>query len=218
MDLEENKVNIVLADSQYLTRKGLENILNVKFEISSIFSRLTDLLKYLETNPASLIILDFDIFEFDIPGDLKSLLSFVPNILMLTNSLSQMEFEELTKAGIKNIILKSADEYELFQAIDATLIGKKYYSESILEMLIEISHKKNFPVNSSPLTFAEMEIVKLISEGLTTKQIAAQKFISIHTVITHKKNIFRKIGVNSVSELIMYAIRAGWIDNIEYYI
>lgn len=68
------------------------------------------------------------------------------------------------------------------------------------------------------LTTTETEVVKLIAEGKTTKEIAAQKNISFHTVMTHRKNIFRKLGVNSSSELIMYAIRAGWIDNIEYYI
>jgi DNA-binding NarL/FixJ family response regulator len=58
----------------------------------------------------------------------------------------------------------------------------------------------------------------MIAEGMTTKQIAASKSISFHTVMTHRKNIFRKLGVNSSSELIMFAIKAGWIDNIEYYI
>ena len=53
---------------------------------------------------------------------------------------------------------------------------------------------------------------------MTTKEIAAQKHISFHTVMTHRKNIFRKLNVNSSSELIMFAIKAGWIDNIEYYI
>ena len=68
------------------------------------------------------------------------------------------------------------------------------------------------------LTDSEMEIVRLIAEGLTTKEIASRKYISFHTVITHRKNIFRKLGVSSVSELIMYAIKAGWINMIEYHI
>jgi DNA-binding NarL/FixJ family response regulator len=68
------------------------------------------------------------------------------------------------------------------------------------------------------LTHTETEIVKMIAEGLTTKLIATTKNISFHTVMTHRKNIFKKLGVSSSSELIMYAIRSGWIDNIEYYI
>jgi DNA-binding CsgD family transcriptional regulator len=78
--------------------------------------------------------------------------------------------------------------------------------------------QKNTNTGFCQLTATEMEIVKFIAEGMTTKQIAAKKFISFHTVISHRKNIFRKADVNSVSELIIYAIKAGWIDNIEYYI
>jgi DNA-binding NarL/FixJ family response regulator len=58
----------------------------------------------------------------------------------------------------------------------------------------------------------------LIANGMTTKEIAQRKNISHHTVSTHRKNIFRKLEVTSASELIMSAIKAGWIDNIEYYI
>ena len=68
------------------------------------------------------------------------------------------------------------------------------------------------------LTASEIEIVKLIADGKTTKEIAAHKSISIHTVNTHRKNIFRKLGVTNVSELIIQAIKAGWINNIEYFI
>ena len=68
------------------------------------------------------------------------------------------------------------------------------------------------------LTVSEIEIVKLIANGLTTKEIAAKRNISYHTVNTHRKNIFKKVEVSNASELIILAIKAGWIDNIEYYI
>ncbi len=69
-----------------------------------------------------------------------------------------------------------------------------------------------------PLTASEIEIVKLIAEGMTTKEIASRKNVSFHTIMTHRKNIFRKARVNNASELVMFAIRAGIIDTIEYQI
>ena len=69
------------------------------------------------------------------------------------------------------------------------------------------NEKKSTGEETGQLTTSEMEIVRLIAEGLTTKEIASRKYISFHTVITHRKNIFRKLGVSSVSELIMYAIK-----------
>ena len=68
------------------------------------------------------------------------------------------------------------------------------------------------------LTKTEMEILKDIALGLTTKEIAERRFSSFHTVNTHRKNIFRKLGVNTVHEATKYALRAGLVDSAEYYI
>jgi DNA-binding NarL/FixJ family response regulator len=96
--------------------------------------------------------------------------------------------------------------------------SKKYYSEEILDLIFELKEPKADPEKPAHLTSTEMEIVRLISGGMTTKEIANLKNISFHTVNTHRKNIFKKLGVTNASELIMLAIKAGWIDNIEYYI
>jgi DNA-binding NarL/FixJ family response regulator len=123
----------------------------------------------------------------------------------------------LNSIGITNIILKTADRKSC-QALDSTLKEKKYYSNELFDLLFESNEKKTTIEESGQLTNSEMEIVRLIAEGLTTKEIAARKFISFHTVITHRKNIFRKLGVSSVSELLMYSIKSGWINMIEYHI
>ena len=70
----------------------------------------------------------------------------------------------------------------------------------------------------SVLTTTEMEIVKAIAQGKTTKEIAAERFSSIHTITTHRKNIFRKLGINTAHEVVKYALRAGLIDSSEFYI
>ena len=68
------------------------------------------------------------------------------------------------------------------------------------------------------LTNTEIEIVKAIAQGKTTKEIAAERFSSVHTVTTHRKNIFRKLKVNTAHEVIKYALRAGLVDSSEFYI
>ena len=68
------------------------------------------------------------------------------------------------------------------------------------------------------LTSTETEIIKAIALGKTTKEIAAERFSSIHTVTTHRKNIFRKLGINTAHEAVKYALRAGLIDPSEFYI
>ena len=68
------------------------------------------------------------------------------------------------------------------------------------------------------MTKTEVEVLKEIAIGLTTREIAEKRFSSFHTVNTHRKNIFRKLGVNNVHEAIRYAMRSGLVDAAEYYI
>jgi len=68
------------------------------------------------------------------------------------------------------------------------------------------------------LTQTEQEILKDMALGKTTKEIAVKRFVSVHTIMTHRKNIFRKIEVNNVHEATKYAMRAGIVDMAEYYI
>ena len=72
--------------------------------------------------------------------------------------------------------------------------------------------------NLGLLTATELEIVRAIARGKTTKEIAAERFSSVHTITTHRKNIFRKLKVNTAHEVVKYALRAGLVDQSEFYI
>jgi DNA-binding NarL/FixJ family response regulator len=221
MTLIKEKIKVVIADSQYLITKSLHLLIDEQEKyavvgVATNFSELTDLLKL----DSTLLITDFTTIDYNGFDGLAAVIRNHSNItvLVLTNQLDKSEFNALNQIGIKNILYKTTDPDELFSAMDAAVKKRKYYSDEVLELLIDESTKKSNGGEVVSLTTSEMDIVRFIAEGLTTKEIAARKSISFHTVMTHRKNIFRKLSVNSSSELIMYAIRAGWIDNIEYYI
>jgi len=167
-----------------------------------------------------LLITDFSNIDYDGLDDLKNIREKYPqiSILILTNTITKSEFAGLTKVGIKNIIYKTVEKEELFNAIESTLRGKKFYSDEILDLFLDLSENRYAVEDPKHLTASEIEIVKLIADGMTTKEIAAKRNISYHTVNTHRKNIFKKVDVSNASELIIHAIKAGWINNIEYYI
>ncbi|MBK9391386.1 MAG: response regulator transcription factor [Bacteroidetes bacterium] len=179
-----------------------------------------EIIKVLTNSEVSVLIIDPSFIDLSSFSEIQEIRDNFPGLkfIVLTNSLSKNELQELNSLGITNIVLKSSDRDEIFEALNASVKGKKYYSCELLEILFEINERINSGEETGQLTPSEMEIVRLISEGLTTKEIASRKFISFHTVITHRKNIFRKLGVSSVSELIMYAIKSGWINLIEYHI
>ena len=220
--MNNSSKKIVIADTQFLVVETLKTILSAdeRFFVAGIVNSQTELIKVLENELCGLLITDFSLFDYDSIDDLRRIKIKFPNIsvLILTNLISKAEFTELSKIGIKNIIYKTAERDEIISAVDAALRGKKYYADEILDLILELGENKAVPEEPTHLTSSEIEIVRFIAGGLTTKEIATQKNISFHTVNTHRKNIFRKMGVSNASELIMQAIKSGWIDNIEYYI
>ena len=215
-------IKVIIADTQFLVVESLKSLLQAdeRYSVDAVVSVKSELIKVLGEVDKGLLIIDNALIDnFEIP-DLKKINHDYPDvyILVLTNSLTKPEILELTKSGIKNIIYKTADKDELFGAIDLALKRKNYYSEEILDLLVEPGERSQLNEKPGRLTYSEIEIVKLIANGLTAKEIALKRHISFHTVTTHRKNIFRKLGVSNASELIMAAIKAGWIDNIEYYI
>lgn len=222
MNRSETYVNLLIADSQFLITESLKCILQGegRFNIVKVVSEKNELIKVLELEDVKLLIIDHSLIDIGSISELKDIKITFPDlkVLVMSNSIGKTDLHELNAARIIDIILKTADKEELFEAIEATLKGKKYYSSELLDLLFEVNEKKNNSEETGQLTVSEIEIVRLISEGLTTKEIASRKFISFHTVISHRKNIFRKLGVTSISELIMYSIKAGWINTIEYHI
>lgn len=214
--------NIFIADSQFLVVETLKMLFagNGKYELRGIAETRNELFQMLRKFGSGLLITDIATMDYDGLADLKRIREEYPqiSILVLTNFVGKVEFLTLTKFGIRNILYKNAGRDEVMSAIRAALKGEKFYSAEIIDLYLDSNTVKSPGDESGQLTASEIEIVRLIANGLTTKEIADRRNISIHTVSTHRKNIFRKVEVSSASELIMHAIKAGWIDNIEYYI
>ena len=214
--------NVIIADAQFLVVETLKNLIQADrhFHLSGVAATKQELLKLLKCGTTDLLITDVENIDYASSDDFKRIMEEYPQIkiLVLTNSISRMEFLSLSKAGIRNIIYKNVEKEELLSAIQATLKGKKFYSDEIMDLYLDVNESRYTVEENKSLTPSEIEIVRMIANGLTTKDIASRKNISHHTVSTHRKNIFRKLEVTSASELIICAIKAGWIDNIEYFI
>jgi DNA-binding NarL/FixJ family response regulator len=218
----EGKPKIVIADSQFLVVESLVHLIESenKYVLCGISDNRYSLLKLLQLYSPDLLITDINLIDYEGSDDLKSIMEDFKNlsILILTNQVTHGELGKLLKSGIKNISLKTDEKKNLVSSIEMALEKKKQFSDHILDMILELNGNKNTSAEPSGLTQSEIEIVKLIADGNTTKEIALKKHISFHTVMTHRKNIFRKLEINNVSELVMFAVRKGLIDNIEYYI
>ena len=108
--------------------------------------------------------------------------------------------------GASGYLLKSVHEKELITAIREVAAGKKYYSEEVKQLMMEnIADKKSS--SDENLSAREIQIIKMISEGKKTKEIAAQLFVSSRTIDTHRLNIFKKLNVQNSAELIKKSLQ-----------
>lgn len=217
----ENKPDIIIADIQFLIIEGLKSFLGERYRIAGLVCSKYELQEALGANVPDILIIDYSSLDFDGFDDLKAIRKNYPKmgIIILTNSLTRNELIEYNRSGIKNILHKNTGADELQACLHAMQQGRKYYSGYILDLMFDLDEKKSMADESvQQLTASEIEIVRLIASGLTTKEIAGKKCISFHTVMTHRKNILRKLGVSNASELILYAVRKGIIDTIEYHI
>ncbi len=219
--MQLNKIqDIIIADSQFLAIESLRALIESEghYNLGGIAANRVELNKLLKEFQDSLLIVDFANIDFQGVDDLRLIRQNYPklSVLILTNSLTTVEFASLSKVGIRNIIYKNAAKEELIGAFDATLNGEDFYSDEISGLSVYQNLNRAEGELQQSLTASEIEIVKLIADGLTTRKIASYKAISHHTVNTHRRNIFRKVEVSNVNELILHAIKSGWIDNVEY--
>ena len=210
----------IIADNQELTRLALISL--VKQDEENMLYVATDkagLVELLKEHEDATVLLDFTLFDF---ADADQLL-----IIGERFALSQwiLISDELTPAFMRrvvysshqfSIVFKDGPLNEVRDALRTVDHHQRYISQRALEVII--SQQQVEEEHPSVLTETETEIVKAIAQGKSTKEIAAERFSSVHTITTHRKNIFRKLGINTAHEVIKYALRAGLIDSSEFYI
>ena len=136
---------------------------------------------------------------------------------MFCDDLSEDFIHKVLISGSRiGIVMKDCKLPELEEAIQCTLKAERFICRRIMQ-LMQSKVGASFDERER-LTATEKEILRAIAMGKTTKEIAAERFLSVHTVMTHRKNIFRKLRVNNVHEATKYAMRAGIVNMAEYYI
>ncbi len=213
-------MNYILADNQELTRFALESLLQQ--DEAAVVYRAFDragLVALLKEHESAIVILDYTLFDF---ADEDQLLIVAERFalsqwVLLSDELTSRFLRRVVYSSHQfSVVFKDGPLQEVREALQAASRHNRYISQRALEAII--SQQQEEDEQPSVLTSTETEIVKAIAQGKTTKEIASERFSSIHTITTHRKNIFRKLGVNTAHEVVKYALRAGLIDSSEFYI
>ena len=210
----------ILADNQELTRFALESLIRQKGE-HDIYraSDKAGLVELLKEHENAVVLLDYTLFDF---ADEDQLLIVAERFalaqwILISDELTPQFLRRVVYASHQfSIVFKDGSLKDLRDAFEAVSRHTRHISQRALEVII--NHQQEEESQPSILTETETEIVKAIAQGKTTKEIANERFSSVHTITTHRKNIFRKLGVNTAHEVIKYALRAGLVDSSEFYI
>lgn len=208
----------ILADNQDLTRIGLETIIRATFigYPLAIVDDSDHLRKVLDSAETSVILLHPEDFDFSLPEDLEALHHRYPtsHFILIGNDFDDALLHQVSSLHYVSILLKTNCREEYKAALKCSLRQERYLCHQVINRLIGVATPAE---NGDVLTQAESEILRLIALGKTVKEIASMRISSTHTIVSHKKNIFRKIGVNNVHDATRYALKKGLID-IDYYI
>jgi two-component system response regulator NreC len=213
-------IRILLADDHTVVRKGLRLLLESvpEFQVIADASSGREAVALAEQHMPDVIVMDVAMPILNGIEAARQITAKLPQTAVVFLSMHGDESYVLRalKAGARAYLLKDSAEYDLIQAVKAVSEGKAFFSPAISKMLVEdyMRQMRERGVEDSYelLTTREREVLQLLAEGKSNKDVAALLNLSQYTVETHRSNIFQKLNLHSGAELILYAIRKGVIS------
>lgn len=208
-----NKIRIIVVDDHQLFREGIISLLskNEDLEVVGEAATAEDLFHLLESTESHIVLIDITmpgmngLEAIEIAREKHPELKFI----VLTMHAEGQYVVKAVRNGAFGYLIKNADENELITAIKDVANGKKHFNSEISQLMIG-----NMAIEGESLkklSDREMEVLTLVSEGQTTKEIADQLFVSARTVETHRVNMMKKLKVQNTAELIKKAAHLNLI-------
>ena len=207
-------IKIAIADDHRMFCAGLSAMLEEEENIQIVKTIPNGklLLDYLKDHSVDIVLMDINMPEINGIEASKQILKYdrKTKIIILSMYKQPMIIRKLLALGVHAYILKETEKGNLLSAIEAVMEGKTYYDGMVRDVLLE-DYSSDNQFHNCQLTPREEEIIKLISNGFTTQEIAGKLFISQYTVETHRKNLLAKTGAKNALGLLKYARENGLV-------
>ena len=209
-------IKILLADDHKITRQGLRSLLEKQSDMA-VVAEAEDgrtAVQMVEKLSPDVVIMDVSMPDLNGIEATRQIISRNSKVKIIALSMhsDRLFIAEMLKSGACGYLLKDCAFEELARAIRAVVDGKTYLSPAISGVVVDdYLHRlsKNDSPNGQILTNREREVLQLLAEGKSTKQIALKLHISVKTVETHRRQMMDKLDIHTVAELTKYAIRKG---------
>ena len=210
-----NKLRILVADDHEIVRRGLVSLIKSQpnWEVCAEADNGRQAVELAKQFRPGIAILDIGMPTLNGLEATRQILRDDPQIkiLILTITDTDQAVRAVLDAGARGFLLKSDAARDLVSAIDALQSNKTFFTARVAEMVLS-GYRGTYGTPKKDLllpilTSREREVVQLLAEGRSTKEVASQLDLSVKTAETHRSNIMRKLGLHSVSELVLYAVR-----------
>jgi DNA-binding NarL/FixJ family response regulator len=208
-------IRVILAEDHDIVREGLQSLFKDDEDIKIVgeASNGQVLIDLLQTTPADIVLMDINMPVMNGLEATKYISKNHKKIKVLV--LSMMDhpgyLKQMLEAGAEGYVLKSAGKEELLMAIKTVFMGKTFISPEVSQKAAAADSKELESKKLVKLTKRELQVLELLAEGLTNKEIAEKIYLSKRTVETHRKNLIDKTNSKNSSALIRYAIVNGII-------
>ncbi len=210
-------ISVLIADKNYLSRLGLFTLLSesANFEVDYTdddnFNHLAELIK---KNKPKILVLDFQSLSFTTQQISLLLKTFKRlQILAITEFMPRQQMQDALNVGVSSYLLKECDKEEILEALHATYNNERFLCGKVLGYLSQ-TDTETIPYSTNKVTCQgfgitdrELDIIRLIAEGLSNKLIADKLELSTHTVNTHRKNIMAKLNIPNTAGIVMFAVK-----------
>ncbi len=215
---------ILIADDHEVARRGIRALLesHPSWEVCAEASDGREAVELAAATNPDLILLDIGMPNLNGLEAARQILAVSPDvpILILTMHDSDNVVREVLRAGARGFLLKSDAGRDLVAAVEALQVQRTFFTTRVSQMVLNGFLDQGKPdtgpeendVPGDPLTAREREVIQLLAEGKTSKEVAVTLNLSVKTAETHRTNLMRKLGLHSVADLTRYAVRNGIVQ------
>jgi DNA-binding NarL/FixJ family response regulator len=212
-------LRILIADDHEVARKGIRSLLesHPEWEVCAEASDGREAVEYASRLKPDIFLLDIGMPNLNGLDAARQILAMTPDarILILTVHDSEQMVREVLAVGACGFLLKSDAGRDLLAAVEALQRRRTFFTSSVAQLMLEGYLRPNEKGDASRqcvLTPREREVIQLVAEGKTTKEVATALSLSVKTAETHRTNLMRKLDLHSVAALTLYAVRNGIVQ------
>lgn len=221
--MDNPQYKILIADNQPIVTYGLQHLFNSHFkcEALGVVNNGSSLLSFLNKNRSvNTLLIDLSLDRTNIYALIKEIIEVFPNlkIIVFTNYDMPKLVQSIMEYGVHAYLSKTAEIKEIFETIRQVHEGIQIISPSVYNKSApagkindDLMKSRDYFTRFSELTKREIEIVSLLSKGMSTKEMAKELNISVHTVETHRKNLIKKLGLKTSAQIVYLATLQGLV-------